>query len=82
MSPDEAKQLTDTIVTEVGNVATMVGVLDPELLPFIAIGKAVSKSFPGIVAGVANWIEGNPPTAEEKADFSQKLAVLSDPNAP
>jgi hypothetical protein len=82
MTTDEAKQLTDTIVTEVGNVATMVGVLDPELLPFIAIGKAMAKSFPGIESGVAGWIEGNPPTSEEKADFSQKLAVLGDPNAP
>ena len=82
MTSAELKTLLSNIDAELNGVADLAGVIDPALLPFIAIGKAVGKQVPGLVAGVDNWIQGNPPTQEEKDDLASKLNVLSDPNAP
>ena len=82
MAPADLKQVLQNIVGEVNAVADIAAGVDPALLPFIAIGKAVDKSIPGLAEGVANWIQGNPPTDAELADFQAKLSVLSDPNAP
>lgn len=82
MTPEELKTLLDNIVAELNEAADLGGILDPQLIPLIAIGKAVDKQIPGLVAGVDAWIQGNPPTPEELADFAAKLAELSDPNAP
>lgn len=82
MSPEQVEALTKNIIDQVNGAADLVGVIDPALIPLIAIGKAVDKLVPGIAGTVANWIAGNPPTAEERADFKAKLAVLSDPNLP
>lgn len=82
MTPDELKQTIDNVANEVNGVADFAGVLDPQLLPFIAIGKAVDKQIPGLVAVVDKWIQGNPPTADEKAALVQQLTVLGNPNLP
>lgn len=82
MTAEELKTLLDNIVTEVNGVADFAGVLDPQLLPFIAIGKAVDKQIPGLVASVDNWIQGNLPTADEKANLLAQLAVLGNPDLP
>lgn len=82
MTPDQLKTLLENIVTEANNAASFAGALDPALMPFIAIGKAVDQVVPGLVAGIDAWIQGNPPTDAEKADVAAKLAVLGDPNAP
>jgi hypothetical protein len=82
MTPEELKTLLDNIVTEVNAAADMAGSIFAPALPYIAIGKAIDKMIPGIVASVDNWIQGNPPNEAEKADFVQKNAILSDPGAP
>lgn len=82
MTPDQLKTLLENIVTEANTASSFVGALDPALIPFIAIGKAVDTVIPGLAGGIDNWIQGNPPTDAEKADIAAKLAVLSDPNAP
>ena len=82
MSPADLKSLLGTIVAELNSVADYGGIVDPALIPLIAIGKAVDKEIPGLVAGVAGWISGNPPTPEELADFQSKLGTLGDPNLP
>ena len=82
MTADELKTLLSNIDAELNGVADFAGALDPALLPFIAIGKAVGKQVPGLVAGVAEWVAGNKPTDQDKADLASKLSLLSDPNAP
>ena len=82
MTADDLKTLLSNIDAELNGVADFAGALDPALLPFIAIGKAVARQVPGLVAGVAEWVAGNPPTDQDKADLASKLSILSDPNAP
>jgi hypothetical protein len=82
MTPDQLRTLLDNITAEVNGVADFAGVLDPGLLPFIAIGKAIDKQIPGLVEAVDNWVQGNPPTDAEKADLLAQLKVLGDPNLP
>jgi hypothetical protein len=82
MTPQETETLLNEIVAGLDTAGTFLGTLDPALIPFIAIGKAVDKLIPGVAASVQGWIEGNPPTAAEKADFLKKLSVLADPNNP
>lgn len=82
MSPADLKSLLSNVVAELNGVADFAGAIDPAILPFIAIGKAVAKQVPGLVEGVDNWIQGNPPTDADIADLHSKLSLLSDPNAP
>jgi len=81
VTPEQIKSLLDNVLAEVNNAADFAGVLDPGLIPFIAIGKAIDPLIPGLVASVAGWIAGNPPTEAEKSDFARKLAVLADKTA-
>lgn len=82
MTPEELKTLLDNIVTEVNSAADFAGIVDPALIPIIAIGKAVDKQIPGLVATVDRWIQGNPPTDQEKADLAAQLKVLGNPDLP
>ena len=82
MDPTQLKELLATIVADLNMAADFVGVIDPALIPFIAIGKAMDELVPGMAASVQAWIAGNAPTPEELADFVAKLSVLNDPNAP
>lgn len=82
MTPAELQQTIDNVVTELNGVADYAGVLDPGLLPFLAIGKAIDKQIPGLAAAVDGWLSGNPPTPEEKAALLQQLSVLGNPNLP
>lgn len=82
MTPGELKQLVNNIVTELNAAADFAGTLDPELIPFITIGKAVDKLIPGLVATVDGWIQGNPPTDQEKVDFLSTAKVKCDPDLP
>ena len=82
MTPDEIKTLLDGIITEVNGAADFLGTLDPAIIPFLVIGKAIDKQIPGLVATVDRWIQGNAPTAQEKADMIQQLSVLGNPDLP
>ena len=82
MTPGEIETLTKEIVASLDSVGAMVGVIAPPLIPILALGMAIDKVVPGLAKTVASWIEGNPPTPEELADFQSKLAVLSDPSSP
>jgi len=80
MTQQELQDLLNTIVTDLNTAATFAGVIDPALVPFIQIGKAVDKAIPGLAASVAGWIGGQAPTDAEKADFAAKLAALGNPD--
>ena len=82
MTSKETKELLTNIVNDLNMAATFAGVIDPALIPFISIGMAVDKMIPGLAANVQDWVEGNPPTEEEKAETAAKLATLSDSNLP
>jgi len=82
MTPSELKILLDNIVAEVNGAADFTGTLDPGLIPFIVIGKAIDTQLPGLVATVDKWIQGNLPTAQEKSDLAQQLSVLGNPDLP
>jgi hypothetical protein len=82
MTPQELKAFLANIVAELNGVADFAGVLAPQFAAYIAIGKAIDTQIPGLAAMVDSWIQGNPPTPEELADFGAKLKVLNDPNLP
>ncbi len=82
MTPEELKSLVENIVAEANSAADLVGALDPGLIPFIAIGKAVDKQIPGLVETVDEWIQGNPPTEADKTALQEQLSVLGNPNLP
>ncbi len=82
MTPEDLQTLLDNVVAEVNNVADFGGIIDPALLPIIAIGKAVDKQLPGLVATVDKWIQGNPPTLQDRIDLKQQLSVLGNPDLP
>lgn len=82
MTADEVKSIVQTIVTDLQAVGSLAAGVDPALVPFIAIGKAVSNQLPGLAGSVTAWLEGNPPSDAEVATLLQQLTVLADPNAP
>lgn len=82
MTPAEIKDLTNNIANEVNSVGDFIGIIDPALIPLIAIGKAVNRQLPGIAEHVASWIQGAMPTDQEKADLAEKIQTLSDPTLP
>lgn len=82
MTPEEIEDLVEQIVLNVQLGVEMGAILAPEIIPFVLLGKALDNTIPGLAGIVTRWVEGNPPTAEEKADLKKKLSVLSDPEAP
>ena len=82
ISPQDLQSLLQKVVGYLDIGENIAAGVDPSLLPFIAIGKAVEEQIPGTVAAVDAWISGNAPTPQELTDHAAKLAVLSDPNAP
>lgn len=82
MTADEVKSLVQTIVTDLQAVSSLAAGVDPALVPFIAIGKAVSNQLPGLAGTVTAWIQGNPPTDPEVQTLLEQLSVLGDPKAP
>lgn len=82
MSPSEIHDLIENIVMELEAGADLASTIAPGIIPFIVIGKAVDKVVPDLAKIVTSWIEGNPPTPEEKDDLKRKLAVLNNPDLP
>lgn len=82
MTPEETKQLLETIIAELNQAGSVASAFAPQYQAIFAIGMAVDKLIPGMVADVQNWIQGNVPTEAEKADTASKLAVLGNPNLP
>lgn len=82
MTSQETEQLAKDILDNLELGADLAGLFAPEIIPFVVIGKAVDKLIPGLSGMVQRWVEGNPPTEDEKEDLKAKLAVLADPNNP
>ena len=82
MTPSELQTLLDNIVAEVNTAADFAGTLDPAIIPFIVIGKAIDRQIPGLVANIDRWIQGNPPTQADKDALKEQLSVLGNPNLP
>lgn len=75
---DLAKQIADSIRSGLDITSIFV----PAGAAWMVIGRAVASVVPDLASTVTGWIEGNPPTEEELAEFKRKLAVLTDPNNP
>lgn len=81
-----AEQLA-ALKAEVNSVAATAGgiidAVDPGLVPFVVIGRAVAATAPDLVNDVEKWIEsiksGKDPTDEENAVLSDKIASLMHP---
>ena len=82
MNADEVKTTVETIVADLEAVSSIAAGVDPALIPFIAIGRAVAKQLPGLAAAVTSWIEGNPPSDAEKQALLDQIKMLGDPNLP
>jgi len=82
LNPDEIKTLLDNIIADLNTAADLAGIIDPRLIPFIQIGQALDKQLPGLAVAVTGWIEGNPPTTQEKTEFARQLSVLGNPDLP
>lgn len=78
MTSDQINELLTTIVNDINIAADYAGILDPALVPMVAIGKAVDKLIPGIAASVTKLFEGTPPTAEQISQNAAELAILGD----
>jgi hypothetical protein len=82
MTAQETHDMLANIVAELEAGADLASIIAPGLIPFIVIGKAMDKMIPDLGSQVQKWIEGNPPTQQERDEFAAKLAVLDDPNLP
>jgi hypothetical protein len=78
MTPDQIKELLTNIVNDVNVAADYAGIIDPALVPLIAIGKAVDKIIPGLAANVAGMLQGAPISQAELDEKAAELAVLGD----
>jgi hypothetical protein len=82
MTSQELHDLLTNIISGLEVGADLASTIAPGLIPFIVIGRAVDKILPDLASQVQRWIEGNPPTQQELDEFKEKLALLSDPDAP
>lgn len=82
MTAEQIEQLTKEIIANLEFGADLAGIFAPEIIPFVVMGKAMDKIIPGLAGMVERWVEGNPPTEEEKAKLKEMLATLGDPNLP
>jgi hypothetical protein len=76
MTAEQVKQLTQDIVAGLETVEDIAAGIDPALKPFVLIGKAIENQAPGIAATITNWIEGNPPSDEDKNTLNDQLKAL------
>jgi len=78
MDATQIKATLQVVIDDINLLGDYAGIIDPALVPFIAIGKAIDKQIPGLAASVANLIQGTPPSDADLQDKAQELAVLSD----
>ena len=57
------------------------GVIDPQLVPFIIIGRAVALAFPPIANDVEAMLAKQEPTAADIAALAQGIAGLFNPGS-
>jgi len=69
MKTEEAKELLERILEEYGYGSDYTGVIDSTLIPYILLGRAADRLWPGTAATIKGWLIGNPPTDEEKENF-------------
>ena len=82
MSAQELQCLLTTVLGDINTGASIIAGLDPALVPYVALGRALDTAIPGLAATVSKWITGEAPTAEEVAAQAAQLAVLGDPRLP
>lgn len=71
------------IEMEVGNgltlAANLAGAIDPELLPFIVLGKAAAAAMPGLIDDITGLINGTAPSDTDNASIAATIASLGSP---
>lgn len=56
------------------------GVIDPKILPYIAIGQVVAAKVPNLIQDVVRLINKQEPTEEDSKRLMEDAEKLSDPN--
>jgi hypothetical protein len=82
MTPEQLETLVQEIIGNLELGADIASIFRPEIIPFVVMGKALDKAIPGLAGTVQKWIDGNPPTDDERAELKAKLAILADPDNP
>lgn len=82
MTPEQLEELNKQIIDNLKLGADLASILAPQIVPWVVVGKALADVVPGLSGTVQRWVEGNPPTDDEKAELKAKLAILGDENLP
>ena len=69
------------ILSAVNAAGTMAGIIDPELLPFIVLGRAVAAGLPGLLYDVEALIDGTEPSDADNAALAVKIVALGNPSS-
>lgn len=73
-------QLTAQNIVEAANsVGTIVGTVDPVLLPYVVLAQALDSQIPGLVGAIQAMISGNAPTDSQVAAFKVLNQSLANP---
>ena len=57
----------------------LVGVIAPELIPLVVLGKALAKQFPEVYRDVEDLIRGEEPDEAAEAELAEKISRLGRP---
>lgn len=80
---DQAK--VDAAMAEINAVvqtgSTIAATVDPALLPYVLIGKAVGAVAPSLVDDAVSLINNGSPTAADNTALATKIASLQNPAA-
>ena len=63
----------------VNSVGSIVGTVDPPLLPYIVIGQAVASTVPDLVSVVQSMIQGGTVTAAQQSALEVQIKGLANP---
>lgn len=81
-SPITSAQLTaEGIVAAANSVGSIVGQVDPVLLPYIVLAQALDSQIPGLVGAVQAMVQGTPPTDVQVAALKTLNQSLANPAA-
>ena len=79
MTQEQLATLETEIQAALNLTASTAGVLDPQILPFIILGKAVAAAAPGLITSVQNLASGTAPTPASVSALAVDIAALASP---
>lgn len=81
MDPATLKSIQDQIEQAGQFAAGVAGIIDPEIIPLIILGKALSVAVPSLVDDVEKLLAQTEPTDADNAALAAKIAKLADPGS-